>query len=225
VPTWVLSQAVGASYKSPSRHRRRRVFAGYRRHLGLLLGATTPACPAPCGEGERLGTRAARASWCFACRRPTSSDRAPGNESLPRRFLGYLSRSPDLDRRRVLAPPPRGAERQRPSARFRELHQGPVRRPASLPHCTSIQDLPRRRCPGPDDRVAMAHSLEIRVPLVDHELVERVFPLPDHVKIGFGRTSAAEAALKPRLPEPHLHRAETRVRVRSPSGCATNYAA
>src|SRR6266550_2511391 len=35
-----------------------------------------------------------------------------------------------------------------------------------------------------NDRMAMAHSLEIRVPLVDHELVERVFPLPDRVKIG-----------------------------------------
>src|SRR5690348_10509203 len=34
------------------------------------------------------------------------------------------------------------------------------------------------------DRLSMAHSLEIRVPLVDHELVEQVFPLPADLKVG-----------------------------------------
>jgi len=55
------------------------------------------------------------------------------------------------------------------------------------------------------DRLAMAHSLEIRVPLVDHELVERVFPLPDRVKIGFWQNKRLlKRALRRRLPEEHF---------------------
>jgi len=55
------------------------------------------------------------------------------------------------------------------------------------------------------DRMAMAHSLEIRVPLVDHELVEQVFPLPDRVKIGLWQNKRLlRRALKRRLPEQHL---------------------
>src|SRR3989442_2981603 len=55
------------------------------------------------------------------------------------------------------------------------------------------------------DRMAMAPSLEIRVPLVDHELVERVFPLPDRVKIGLWQNKRLlKRALRQRLPEHHL---------------------
>src|SRR5438445_13590229 len=55
------------------------------------------------------------------------------------------------------------------------------------------------------DRMAMAHSLEIRVPLVDHALVERVFPLPDHVKIGLWQNKRLlKRALRRRLPDEHL---------------------
>jgi asparagine synthase (glutamine-hydrolysing) len=43
------------------------------------------------------------------------------------------------------------------------------------------------------------------VPLVDHELVERVFPLPDRVKIGLWQNKhLMKRALKGRLPEQHL---------------------
>src|SRR5437762_2307001 len=55
------------------------------------------------------------------------------------------------------------------------------------------------------DRMAMAHSLEIRVPFVDHLLVERVFPLPDRTKIGLWRNKRLlKRALRGRLPDEHL---------------------
>src|SRR5207237_1114628 len=55
------------------------------------------------------------------------------------------------------------------------------------------------------DRMAMAHSLEIRVPFVDHLLVERVFPLSDRVKIGWWRNKRLlKRALRGRLPDEHL---------------------
>jgi len=56
------------------------------------------------------------------------------------------------------------------------------------------------------DRLAMAHSLEVRVPFVDHLLVEAVFPIPERVKIGrWWRTKRLlRRALRPRLPPAHL---------------------
>src|SRR5439155_10196195 len=43
------------------------------------------------------------------------------------------------------------------------------------------------------------------VPLVDHALVERVFPLPDHVKIGLWQNKRLlKRALRRRLPDEHL---------------------
>jgi asparagine synthase (glutamine-hydrolysing) len=51
----------------------------------------------------------------------------------------------------------------------------------------------------------MAHSLEVRVPFVDHLLVERVFPLPDRLKIGWMKPKRLlRRALLPRLPAAHL---------------------
>jgi asparagine synthase (glutamine-hydrolysing) len=56
------------------------------------------------------------------------------------------------------------------------------------------------------DRLAMAHSLEIRVPFVDHVLVEAVFPIPQRVKIGpwWRNKRLLRRALRPRLPAAHF---------------------
>jgi asparagine synthase (glutamine-hydrolysing) len=55
------------------------------------------------------------------------------------------------------------------------------------------------------DRISMAHSLEVRVPLVDHVLVETIFPLPDRVKVGrFQPKRLLRAALHDRLPAEHF---------------------
>src|SRR5437899_1724180 len=56
------------------------------------------------------------------------------------------------------------------------------------------------------DRLSMAHSLEVRVPFVDHELVESVFPLPQRMKIGplWEKKRLLRRALRPRLPKQHL---------------------
>src|SRR5712691_820479 len=56
------------------------------------------------------------------------------------------------------------------------------------------------------DRLAMAHSLEVRVPFVDHVLVEAIFPIPQRVKIGrwWRAKRLLRRALRPRLPPDHL---------------------
>jgi asparagine synthase (glutamine-hydrolysing) len=51
----------------------------------------------------------------------------------------------------------------------------------------------------------MAHSLEVRVPLIDHRLVERIFPLSDRVKVGRGKPKQLlRRALASRLPQAHF---------------------
>lgn len=57
------------------------------------------------------------------------------------------------------------------------------------------------------DRTSMAHSLEVRVPLLDHEFVERVAKIPSGLKLQ-GKTSKAifKRALEGIVPERTLHR-------------------
>ena len=53
--------------------------------------------------------------------------------------------------------------------------------------------------------MSMAHSLEVRVPFVDHRLVEAAFPLPDRTRIGRGKPKKLLAAmLESRLPSGHF---------------------
>ncbi len=55
------------------------------------------------------------------------------------------------------------------------------------------------------DRLSMAHSLEVRVPFVDHRLVEAAFPLPDRTRIGWGKPKKLlRSMLELRLPAAHF---------------------
>ena len=56
------------------------------------------------------------------------------------------------------------------------------------------------------DRLGMAHGLEVRVPFVDHVLVEAVFPIPERVKIGrwWRNKRLLRRAQRPRLPAVHF---------------------
>src|SRR5262249_59833846 len=57
------------------------------------------------------------------------------------------------------------------------------------------------------DRASMAHSLEVREPLMDHELVEWAATLPSGTKLrGTNGKAIFKKALEPRLPEAVLYR-------------------
>jgi asparagine synthase (glutamine-hydrolysing) len=57
------------------------------------------------------------------------------------------------------------------------------------------------------DRVAMAHSLEVRVPYLDHELLEFMARVPAHLKIrGLRKKWLFRRAVAPWLPAGHLRR-------------------
>lgn len=57
------------------------------------------------------------------------------------------------------------------------------------------------------DRVSMAHSLEVRVPFLDHELVEFVAQMPARFKVrGLQKKVLFRKAIAPWVPKEHLHR-------------------
>ena len=52
------------------------------------------------------------------------------------------------------------------------------------------------------DQMSMAHGLEVRVPLIDHELIEAVCVLPGHMKLAPGKRGAMKGLLLDALPVP-----------------------
>jgi asparagine synthase (glutamine-hydrolysing) len=59
------------------------------------------------------------------------------------------------------------------------------------------------------DRASMAHSLEVRVPFLDHELVEWMSGLPPQMKLGEGEGKyILKKALRPFLPDNLLYRSK-----------------
>jgi asparagine synthase (glutamine-hydrolysing) len=212
VPTWMLSAAVGASYKvALTGIGGDELFAGYRRHLGLLAVERYAALPQRVrGLATRLGDRL-----------PDSLTAGLGMDRLKRflrtgaerestigdRFFGMVSRIDESLRERLYRPDLRAhIARNAGRERFRALHAQ-----AGRPHGLAAALYLDYKTFLPDDilalsdRLSMAHSLEIRVPLVDHVLVERVFPLPAHLKVGGWQLKRLlKRAAAPRLPEAHL---------------------
>ena len=59
------------------------------------------------------------------------------------------------------------------------------------------------------DRISMAHSLEVRVPFLDHELVELAARMPARLKVhGFRKKVLFRRAIAPWLPDGHLRRSK-----------------
>src|SRR5207344_1344962 len=56
------------------------------------------------------------------------------------------------------------------------------------------------------DQMSMAHSLEIREPYFDQDLVEFVMSVPDHFKASVYPKSLLVESLKPMLPDEIVHR-------------------
>ena len=210
IPTWTLSHAVGASYKvALTGIGGDELFSGYRRHLAL--GAVERFATLP----GVLRRAAARLAWALPdvtgglgmdrAKRFLRASAAGG--STPDLYLGMISRMGDDERAACYVPKLRASIRgARAADRFRQLHvdggapEG-LRAALYFDYHTYLAD----DILALSDRLSMAHSLEIRVPFVDHELVEHVFPLPSGLKAGARAPKRLlKRALASRLPAGHL---------------------
>jgi asparagine synthase (glutamine-hydrolysing) len=209
IPTWTLSQAVGSSYKvALTGIGGDELFAGYRRHIGMLWGEYYSRVPsglqrAAAGLASRLREPADATLGMSRVKRFLGS----GASSAADRFLGYLSRADDTFRGALYAPQLRAAiTASAAGRRFQALYRDAgspsgLRAGLYLDYKTFLPD----DILALSDRLAMAHSLEIRVPFVDHVLVEQAFTLPDRTKIGWWRNKhLLKRALRSRLPREHF---------------------
>ena len=210
IPTWLISEAVARDYKvALTGIGGDELFGGYRRHLGLLVGQYYSALPA--------GLRHLASSLASRMREPEGNalgvDRLKrflrsGEADVPSRFLGYLSRMPDSLRAGLYAPAIRAeAHPETALVRFRELFaQGGSPGGLNAGLFLDAKAFLADDILALSDRLSMAHSLEIRVPFVDHVLVEHIHPLPDFTKIGLGKPKhLLRRALQSRLPAPLLN--------------------
>jgi asparagine synthase (glutamine-hydrolysing) len=129
------------------------------------------------------------------------------NGAVPDRFLALVSRLPDDERSALYGPALRDSiTGQAASARFHDLFraQGGPRGLAAGLYFDYLTFLPDDIL-ALSDRLAMAWSLEIRVPFVDHVLIEALFALPDRIKVGlwWRNKRLLRRALRPRLPAAH----------------------
>lgn len=211
IPSWILSATVAREFKVVlTGTGGDELFAGYRRHLGLLASFYYSRLPAGVraiarGLVSRVPERGRWEAHIHRLRRFVDAGAATPAE----RFFQMVTRIPEDDRRALLRPDfLRDAGPGAARARFSGLldsanaprHDG-LNAGLYLDYKTFLPD----DILALSDRISMAHSLEVRVPLVDHVLVEAVFPLSDRVKVGrFQPKRLLRAALRDRLPAEHF---------------------
>ncbi|MGH7589964.1 MAG: asparagine synthase (glutamine-hydrolyzing) [Gemmatimonadales bacterium] len=207
IPTWLLSHAVAQSYKVVlSGAGGDELFAGYRRHIGLMAAGRYGRLP------RRLRqSLAGVVRHVPDLRNGLAIDRlkrflAGGDGDTAERYLALVRRLEPLTRLALYTDRLRSEAADPTLRRFEEIHRDGGR-PEGL---TAALYFDYKTFLADDvlalsDRLGMAHSLEIRVPFVDHPLVEHVFPLPDDLKIGrWTPKQLLRRALQHRLPAAHF---------------------
>jgi asparagine synthase (glutamine-hydrolysing) len=209
LPTWALAKVVGARFKvALTGIGGDELFAGYRRHTGMVAGAWYARAPRWLRRWLASGAHAMREPRNGALglhrvkRFLAANGRAPAE-----RFLEYVSRLADAERQVLYAPALRDhVARPAAHAWFAAVHaRGGKREGVGAALFLDYQTYLPDDILALSDRIAMAHSLEVRVPLVDHVLIERVLPFVLGAPLaGLRRKHLLRQAVRDRLPPGHL---------------------
>ena len=207
IPTWTLAEAVAREYKvALTGIGGDELFAGYRRHLGVVWSGWYGRLP--------RGVRRMIAGISGALRESESGRSvyrlrrfAEGGEGdASARMLSFVSRLQDDERARLYSASARPAAGGAAARIFREHladagPSDPLRSAQFLDYRTFLPD----DILALGDRISMAHGLELRMPFVDHELVDRVFPVASRRKAGWFRPKQLlREAMRDRLPAAHF---------------------
>ena len=206
IPSWFISQAVAREYKvALAGTGGDELFAGYRRHRAVSAGSAYAKLP---------GWARSSAAWATGLL-PEPKDGGltvnrikrfarSGGDALPARLVSYVSKLGNLERSALLGAHARtGSVAERIFSHAWTGGGSPegVRGALYLDYKTYLPD----DILAVSDRMASAHSLEVRVPFVDHALVDDIFPLPMSLKIGGGKQKLLlRRALEDRLPAEHF---------------------
>lgn len=205
VPTWLICERVASEYKvALTGTGGDELFGGYPRHLALAASRAWGRVPGP--------VRAAAGSVAMRLPEPAHGGRGVNRLKRflkaggPSMAISYFSLQDRLTTPELFAPAVRAEVEEGYSLQRFVDHartapsDGRVRPALYMDYRTYL--------PGDllhlADRISMAHSLELRVPFIDHRLIERVFPLPDHTRVGRGALKKLlKDALRDRIPEQH----------------------
>lgn len=192
VPTYYLTQATAREVKvALSGLGGDELFGGYERHAALVLSDRLPRPPAWAARAATsLASRALPllGGGGLAGDRLERFLRAMG-EPAAERYLGFVTRMPRPELAALLARADAGGEALRTAGERLRRHFGGDPDAPVLNRGLAMdygQYLPGDILPL-TDRISMWHSLEVRVPFVDHELVELCATVPPELKVR-GRT-------------------------------------
>jgi asparagine synthase (glutamine-hydrolysing) len=205
IPTWLVCQETARHVKVVlSGLGGDELFGGYERYAGLLLGERFRRLPAPvrraaAGLFPRLGLRAGGSPRHDRLRRFLLGADLPTRERY-RSFITAFAPLEDALHPDVLS------SAAGPASRYDQVMDQ-----VSPQHPLDVALLADLHMYLPDDlltltdRVSMAHSLEVRVPFLDHELVELAARMPAGMKVsGLTKKRLFRRAVAPWLPAGHL---------------------
>jgi asparagine synthase (glutamine-hydrolysing) len=207
IPTWTLAEAVGRRFKvALNGTGGDELFAGYRRHMGVVASGWYGQLPR---LARRCMAMAAGAAPLGPDGRGVHRARRfleGGEGTVADRMLSFVSRLPDHERATLYAPDVMPADA---FGAARSVFRGygtlaggdPLRQALFIDYKTFLPD----DILALADRLSMAHGLELRVPFVDHQLVDHVFPIPARARIGWLRPKQLlRRAVRDRLPSAHF---------------------
>jgi asparagine synthase (glutamine-hydrolysing) len=191
------------------------IFAGYPRYPAVLLGEKLRHMPSGL---PRLAGGVARALLHLGLL-PLERARRPLyllehiHKDFERRFIGYSSYASEANLAALLPGELHHAAKEDVlySYHLQLLQESeglsPLSRMLAVDLCTFLPKLNLENM----DKTSMAHAVEMRVPFLDHRLVEFTMTLPDSDKLGAraSRKAALRRAWAGRIPDSIVHRAKT----------------